>query len=99
MIILLKTREGDHHAYDDMAKAGAFMQEYPNDIAGIKTYSSPVEFIKDEYMHNELCMSELLRSVSSEIKLDLEDIIVSLAWAGDDVDPTSISIAQEYKGD
>lgn len=91
MILLVKTRQGDHHAFDNIEKAGDFMCEYPEDIVRADTYYSTIEYIRDEYIHNDLCMPELLRSLAQEIKLTAEDVLVSLAWAGDeDIDVNSI---------
>ena len=46
-------------------------------------YDSIISMIKDDYMHSDVCMAELIRSTWLD-KVDFEDIAVLLHWAGEE---------------
>ena len=84
MVLLIKTRQGDHHVFDNIKMGAEFAVEYPDDITYLDTYNSVYECIKDEYIHSDENMPDLLIDLSKDVKLDHELITALLCFSGDE---------------
>lgn len=62
----------------------AELQKHRDDkIMKFENYDSIISMIKDDYMHSNVCMAELIKSAWID-KVDFEDIAILLHWAGEE---------------
>lgn len=81
--VRIKTSAGCICVTNTAELANQLQQHKEDRIIKFKNYDSIIEMIKDDYMHSNLCMSELIRSNWMN-KVDFEDIAVLLHWAGEE---------------
>lgn len=83
VFVRIKTSAGCIYVTNAAELADQLQQHKEDKIIKFESYNSIIEMIKDDYMHNDLCMSELIRTNWLN-KVDFEDTAILLHWAGEE---------------
>lgn len=81
LFVLVKTNNNNIYATNADELITELKKHKDDKVIKFEHYDSIISMIKDDYMHSDICMAELIRSTWLD-KVDFEDIAVLLHWAG-----------------
>lgn len=83
LFVLVKTSNNNIYATNADELITELRKHKDDKVIKFEHYDSIISMIKDDYMHSDVCMAELIRSTWLD-KVDFEDIAILLHWAGEE---------------
>lgn len=83
IFVHIKTSNNNIYATNADELVAELQKHREDKVIKFEHYDSIISMIKDDYMHSNVCMAELIRNKWLD-KVDFEDIAVLLYWVGEE---------------